>query len=115
MWGVFSNYNREFEDQARSLGASALKTATRVMLPIIFPGVVVAGLFSFLLSWSQYLSTLIIGGGQVTTLPMLLFALMGSGDRPVASAVSIVFVIPAFLVLLFSTRYLSGQGLRGIR
>jgi len=115
MWGVFFNYNREFEDQARSLGASAMKTAYGVMLPIIFPGVVVAGLFSFLLSWSQYLSTLIIGGGQVTTLPILLFALMGSGDRPVASAVSILFVVPAFLALFFSTRYLSGQSLRGIR
>jgi putative spermidine/putrescine transport system permease protein len=115
MWGVFSNYNKDFEDQARSLGASALKTAYGVMLPVIFPGVVVAGLFCFLLSWSQYLSTLIIGGGQVTTLPILLFALMGSGDRPVASAVSILFVVPAFVALLFSTRYLSGQGLRGIR
>jgi putative spermidine/putrescine transport system permease protein len=115
MWGVFSNYNRDFEDQARSLGASAINTACSVMLPIVLPGVVVAALFSFLLSWSQYLSTLIIGGGQVTTLPILLFALVGSGDRPVASAVSLVFVIPAFLVLLFSTRYLSGQGLRGIR
>ena len=115
MWGVFSNYNRDFEDQARSLGASAWKVAYGVMLPLIFPGVVVAGLFSFLLSWSQYLSTLIIGGGQVTTLPIILFALMGSGDRPVASAVSLVFVAPAFLALLFSTRYLAGQGLKGIR
>ena len=109
MWGVFSNYNPEFEDQARSLGASSQKVVFRVMLPLVFPGIVVAGLFSFLLSWSQYLNTLIIGGGKMTTLPILLFALMGSGDRPVASAVSIVFVVPAFIALLFSARYLSGK------
>jgi putative spermidine/putrescine transport system permease protein len=76
------------------------------MLPLTFPGIVVAGLFSFLLSWSQYLNTLIIGGGKMTTLPILLFSLMGSGDRPVASAVSLVFVVPAFIALLFSARYL---------
>jgi putative spermidine/putrescine transport system permease protein len=85
------------------------------MLPLTFPGIMVAGLFSFLLSWSQYLSTLIIGGGRVTTLPILLFALMGSGDRPVAAAVSIVFVVPAFLALLFSARYLGGKSVTGIR
>jgi putative spermidine/putrescine transport system permease protein len=115
MWGVFSNYNPDYEDQARSLGASSWKLITRVMLPLTLPGIVVAGLFSFLLSWSQYLSTLIIGGGRITTLPILLFALMGSGDRPVAAAVSIVFVAPAFLALLFSARYLGGKTIAGVR
>jgi putative spermidine/putrescine transport system permease protein len=115
MWGVFSNYNPEFEDQARSLGASGTRVVWKVMLPMIWPGVVVAGLFSFLLSWAQYLSTLIIGGGRLLTLPILLFSLMGSGDRPVAAAVSLVFVAPAFLVLLLSARYLGRHGLAGVR
>ena len=115
LWGVFSNYNPDYEAQARSLGATAWKVIARVMLPLTFPGIMVAALFSFLLSWSQYLSTLIIGGGRVTTLPVLLFALMGSGDRPVAAAVSIVFVVPAFVALLFSARYLGGRSIAGIR
>lgn len=114
LWGVFSNYNPDYEEQARSLGATAWKVIFRVMLPLTFPGIMVAGLFSFLLSWSQYLSTLIIGGGRVTTLPILLFALMGSGDRPVAAAVSIVFMVPAFLALLFSARYLGRKSITGI-
>jgi putative spermidine/putrescine transport system permease protein len=115
MWGVFSNYDPDYENQARSLGANSWEIITRVMLPLTLPGIMVAGLFSFLLSWSQYLSTLIIGGGRITTLPILLFALMGSGDRPVAAAVSMVFVAPAFLVLLFSARYLGGKSIAGVR
>ena len=115
MWGVFSNYNPDYENQARSLGANSRQIITQVMLPLTLPGIVVAGLFSFLLSWSQYLSTLIIGGGRVTTLPILLFALMGSGDRPVAAAVSLVFVAPAFVALLFSARYLGGKSIAGVR
>jgi putative spermidine/putrescine transport system permease protein len=114
LWGVFSNYNPDFEDQARSLGASRFNVATQVMLPMILPGLSVAALFAFLLSWSQYLSTLIIGGGRVITLPVLLFALMGSGDRPVAAAVSLVFVAPAFVALLFSARYLGTRSLTGV-
>lgn len=115
LWGVFSNYNPDFEDQARSLGASRLRVTLRVMLPMILPGIIVAALFAFLLSWSQYLSTLIIGGGRLTTLPILLFALMGSGDRPVAAAVSLVFVAPALVALLFSARYLGARSLVGVR
>jgi putative spermidine/putrescine transport system permease protein len=114
MWGVFSNYNPEFEDQARSLGASSVRVVFRVMLPFTAPGIVVAALFSFLLSWSQYLSTLIIGGGKIITLPILLFALMGSGDRPVAAAVSIVFVIPALAALAVSARYLGSRRMLGV-
>jgi putative spermidine/putrescine transport system permease protein len=115
MWGVFSNYNTDYEDQARSLGASSAGVVWRVMLPLTFSGIVVAGLFAFLLSWSQYLSTLIIGGGKVATLPIMLFALMGSGDRPVAAAVSLVFVAPALIALLFSARYLGRRSMKGVR
>jgi putative spermidine/putrescine transport system permease protein len=115
LWGVFTNYNPDFEDQARSLGASQHTVTLRVMLPMILPGVIVAALFAFLLSWSQYLSTLIIGGGRLITLPVLLFALMGSGDRPVAAAVSLVFVAPALVALLFSARYLGARSIVGVR
>ena len=114
MWGVFSNYNPDFEGQARSLGASRLSVIRRVMIPLILPGITVAALFSYLLSWSQYLSTLIIGGGKITTLPILLFALMGSGDRPVAAAVSILFVVPALAALAASARYLGSRRMMGV-
>lgn len=115
MWGVFTDYNPDFEEQARTLGASPARVVLQVMLPMIFPGITVAALFSFLLSWSQYLSTLIIGGGKMLTLPILLFSLMDSGDRPVAAAVSLVFVLPAFFALLGSAHNLGRSGLQGVR
>jgi putative spermidine/putrescine transport system permease protein len=113
--GVFTDYTPDFEEQARSLGASPARVIFGVIFPMILPGITVAALFSFLLSWSQYLSTLIIGGGKMLTLPILLFSLMGSGDRPVASAVSLVFILPAFLALMSSAHYLGRTGLKGIR
>lgn len=115
IWGVFTDYNPEFEEQARSLGASKPQVILRVITPMILPGITVAALFSFLLSWSQYLSTLIIGGGKMLTLPIMLFSLMDSGDRPVAASVSLVFVIPAFLALMASAHSLGRAGLKGVR
>lgn len=114
MWGVFTQYNPEFEGQARTLGASIWSVVTKVMLPMTSTGVMVAFVFCFLLSWSQYVSTLIIGGGRFITLPIMLFALMGSGDRPVAAAVSIVFVLPALAALLISARTLGRRSMTGI-
>ena len=115
IWGVFTDFNTDFEAQARSLGASPIQTLLRVTLPMILPGITVAALFSFLLSWSQYLCTLIIGGGKILTLPILLFSLMGAGDRPIASAVSLVFIIPVIVVLLTSAHNLGRRGFNGIR
>lgn len=115
LWSVFTDYDPDYEEQARSLGASRLSVILRVMVPLILPGITVAALFSFLLSWSQYLSSLIIGGGKFLTLPILLFSLMDSGDRPVAATVSLIFILPALLALLASSLSLGRQGLQGVR
>ena len=48
-------------------------------LPAILPGLVVGGLFAFIISWSQYVLTLLIGGGNVLTLPVLLFSSLPRG------------------------------------
>ncbi len=42
---------------------------------------VVGALFAFIISWSQYILTLLIGGGRVITLPVLLFSFANSGDN----------------------------------
>ncbi|MEM7112342.1 MAG: ABC transporter permease subunit [Chloroflexota bacterium] len=109
MAGVFSNYNPEFEEQARSLGAGPIRTFWYVTLPAIFPGMMVAGLFAFLISWSQYITVLLIGGGFIKTLPLVLFTLAGTNDTPLTAAVSIIFVLPAVAILLLSSRYVTGE------
>lgn len=109
MSGVFANYDADFEQQARSLGAGVFATQRHVTLPAIFPGLVVGALFTFLISWSQYVLTLLIGGGQVVTLPLLLFNFARSGENAIAGALSVIFVVPGILVLLLSSKYLSGE------
>jgi putative spermidine/putrescine transport system permease protein len=111
--GVFANYDPDYEEQARVLGANAWRTFVRVTLPLIFPGVAVAGLFGFLISWNQYVLTLIIGGGRVITLPLLLFSFARSGDNAIAAALALVFLGPAILMIILATRYLTGSSAIG--
>jgi putative spermidine/putrescine transport system permease protein len=108
MSSVYANYDIAFEEQARVLGASPLRAFWHITLPSIFPGLVVAALFAFLISWSEYILTLLIGGGQVITLPLLLFA-FANVDPSVAAALSLVFIAPAVLILVFTSKYLSGS------
>lgn len=109
MAGVYANYDTSFEEQARVLGAGPLRVFATVTLPQVFPGLVVAALFAFLISWSEYILTLLIGGGSVQTLPLLLFASLGGSDTPQTAALALVLVVPPMLLLLLTSRFLSGD------
>ncbi len=109
MSSVFANYGTALEDTARTLGANRVKTFWYVTLPAIFPGLLVATMFTFLISWGQYVTTLLIGGGRIITLPMVLFPFITSPNHADAAAISLVFVAPAVIVLIFTSRSLSTE------
>lgn len=109
MAGIFANYDPAFEAQARSLGAGPLQTFWHVTLPAILPGIIVGGMFAFLVSWSQYILTLLIGGGRVVTLPLLLFNFATSGRNDIAGAIGMIYILPGVLILLVAARHLSGR------
>jgi putative spermidine/putrescine transport system permease protein len=107
--GVAANLDAQAEEQARSLGASPWQAFVHVTVPLLRPGLAVGGLFAFLVSWSQYTSTLIIGGGKVQTLPLLVYTFTRSGDNPIAAALALLFVAPAIVTLMFASRLLRGR------
>jgi putative spermidine/putrescine transport system permease protein len=109
MSSVFANYGTELEDTARSLGASPVQVFRHVTLPGILPGLTVATMFTFLISWGQYVTTVLIGGGTIVTLPMVLFPFISGSNYSNASAISLVFVAPAVLVLILTSRQLGRE------
>ena len=108
--GVFANYDTGFEDQARSLGASPWQVLWHVTLPAVRAGLIVAALFGFLVSWGQYLLTLLIGGGRVLTMPLLLFNFAGAGRNDITGAIGVIYILPGVLVLILTARLVTGIG-----
>lgn len=104
--GVFAERTGELEEAARILGANAWQAFLRITLPGVLPGVAVAALFGFLISWGQYVLTLLIGGGNVVTLPMLLFSAASGNDPVITSALALAFALPAVLALVLALRVL---------
>lgn len=109
MAGVFANYNPEIEAQAHSLGAGPIQTFYYVTLPAILPGLLIGSLFTFLVSWSQYILTLLIGGGRVVTLPLLLFNFASAGRNDITGAISMIYILPGVVLLLLGARHLTGR------
>ena len=104
--GSFSRVDPDMEAQARTLGASASAVFRYITLPAIAPGLAVAAAFAFLISWSQYLLTVLIGGGRVLTLPITLVAFQRGGDQAIAAALCLVFIFPTLAVFIAVGRYL---------
>ncbi len=109
MASVFAGFDRVHEDQARSLGARPWAVWRHVTLPAILPGLLTGALFAFLVSWSQYLLTLSIGGGRVQTLPLTLFAYASAGRNDLAGAIAILYILPGVLILLITARRVTGR------
>ena len=109
--GVFANYDADFEAQATTLGASTLNVFRHVTMPAIKPGLIVAGFFAFIVSWSQYVLTLQIGGGKILTLPVLLVSTANGGDAPITGALTIVSALPVVVLLAVASRHVVRAGL----
>jgi putative spermidine/putrescine transport system permease protein len=107
---LFARYELHYEYQAMVLGAGRWRIFWLVTLPLVLPGVVVALLFAFLVSWSQYLLTLLIGGGRVLTLPMLLFSAVSGGNPTTIAILSLLFMAPPLVVIAATARYLTAEG-----
>lgn len=109
MSGIFAACDPLVEDQARSLGASPGQVFRHITLPAILPGIIVGAMFTFLVSWSQYILTLVIGGGRVQTLPLLLFQFATSGRNDITGAIGMIYILPGVLILILTARHLTGR------
>jgi len=110
----FANLDVDHERVARTLGAGPVRTTWSVTLPLLRPSIVAAALFCFLISWSEYVLTLLVGAGQVQTLPLQLFAAIGGTDTTAAAALALLVVVPPLLAVTACSRVLIGRSGAGI-
>jgi len=77
MIGYFASIPKELDEAALIDGASWMQTLTKIFIPVALPGIIAATIFSFTVSWAQFLyplafttstSELVLPVGIVTTL-----------------------------------------------
>lgn len=91
----------ELLDAASDLGSSLFRRATRVLLPLMAPGLLAGGVLVFIMSASQFSLTLVAySGTQTTTIPMDVFFLtQGQNQLRTGTAIGLAF---AALVVVIS-------------
>ncbi len=99
--------DRSVEEAALSLGASPLVAALKVTLPLIWPGIIAAALFSFVVSFGNLeISLLLVTPGQ-TTLPIAILQYLQWKIDPTIAAVSAVQIAVIGGGLLITDRFVS--------
>jgi len=97
---AFLNYRIAWEEEGELLGASNRQLLIKVRLPMLRNSILAASLIAFLIGWSDYIVTLIVGGGQILTLPLLIGASSSQpGNDSALAVMSIVSIaIPVLVV-----------------
>jgi putative spermidine/putrescine transport system permease protein len=83
------------EEAARDLGANAFYTFRHVTLPIIKPGLIVAGIFAFIVSFDETTVSMFITGGRTITLSVRIFSQLEYGLDPTVTAISSLLILMA--------------------
>jgi ABC-type glycerol-3-phosphate transport system permease component len=105
---------RELEEAARIDGASNVGVLVRIILPLSWPGIVVSGIFAFLLGWNDVLfaSVMTRPESQTAAVALQVFgASQEGGAIPLYGqmmAASLVCAAPVVILYLIFQRYLVG-------
>jgi len=76
--GFIDNVPREWEEAALLEGATHSQVIFKVTLPLVKSGLVVAGLFIFLLNWAELLFALVLTNVNAVTLPVHISKYVGA-------------------------------------
>ena len=109
----FMNIPKELDEAAQVDGCSRIQAFVKVILPVMWPGIITTGLFSFLLAYNDFLISSQMMNADKMTMTSALSAYMNADDdafklmQGVAGAVSITAPL-VVLVLFFQKQLVSG-------
>jgi trehalose transport system permease protein len=110
--GAFETIPRDLEEAASVDGASRLGTLQRVVIPLAAPGISVAAIFSWLLSWDEvtYARFLTL---LHPTLPIQILDIIGRSGPTVVATWATIVTIPVVIITYLMQRWLRADYLAG--
>lgn len=98
------------EDAARDAGATGWEVFREVTFPLLWPGILSAATFSFLLSWGNFYVSYSLAG-TARTLPVFVYSGIAVGSSPIYPALATLNFIPA-LALVILAEFLRRRALK---
>jgi multiple sugar transport system permease protein len=112
MMTFFRDVPPELEEAARVDGAGRAQAFRRVVLPLVVPGLIAAGVLAFVFSWNEFTVALNLTSRSTATVPVGIaqFAEQFEVQNGNMAAASVLSTIPALLLMIFGQRFVV-QGL----
>lgn len=105
-------FDRSLESAAADLGANAYRRLRHVVIPLLAPAIVAAGLLAFTLSVDEFIITYFLIGGQ-NTLPIYIYTQVKFGITPEVNALASLLLVASLLLL--AAAFLLPQAVRRTR
>ena len=104
----FLNIPGEMDESAMVDGCTRFQAFRHVIIPVMWPGVITTGLFSFLLAYNDFAVTTMLLSGENETMVPAIASFMGNvqqeGNVMFAVAAVVSTTAPLFLLVLFFQR-----------
>lgn len=110
MMSAFENIPRELEEAAVVDGCRTSTAFFVILLPLALPGLIAAGLLSFLFSWSEFSIALNLTTKETYTIPVAIASYAGENEilHGQMAAASVLSTIPALILMFFGQRFILG-------
>jgi ABC-type glycerol-3-phosphate transport system permease component len=102
--GYFDNIPVDIDDSARIDGCNIFQRLWYIILPIGAPGIMVAGFFSFVVSWGDYLIVSVISQSQRTATATLVIQRLSSAlliRWGQVAAAAVLTIVPTIILFSF--------------
>ncbi|TCS65915.1 ABC transporter permease [Primorskyibacter sedentarius] len=96
-----------YEQAALDLYATKRQAFTRILLPLMMPGIVSGYLLAFIISLDDFIITNFVKGAGVETLPTAIFGAVKQGLKPNIMAISTMLV--GFSIIMVTVSYFVGK------
>lgn len=112
MRSFFVDMSESLEEAAIIDGASISQAFFRVIVPVTVPGLVSAGILTFIMCWNEFIFALVLTRNEAVTAPIGIVNLMKyeGTEWGQMGAGAVVLILPAILIAFFVGKYLV-QGL----
>ncbi|HET9872826.1 MAG TPA: carbohydrate ABC transporter permease [Propionibacteriaceae bacterium] len=104
----FAEIPKELDEAAMVDGCTRLSVLRKIMIPLMGPGILTAGIFVFLFAFQEYLTAAVLTDVNAKTVPVFIATQIGQ-NLPLlqqASAATVLLTLPVIAIAFIAQKYL---------
>ncbi|MFD6448663.1 carbohydrate ABC transporter permease [Promicromonospora sp. NPDC060204] len=111
MHSFFAGIPKEVDEAAQLDGAGTFAVLTKINLPLVWPGIVTAVVFTFVASWNEFAASLVLlttAGNQPLSVALTKFVGQYETSWQYVFGVSVVAIVPVVILFMIIEKRLVG-------